>query len=257
MSMHSLQHKLENADFTGTFRGFFVPGSGYYLGWGATVGNSVENWAKGALFIDTDASTGAQFWINTGTSSAASFKAISSLDAANTWAAAQTFSAAATFSAGFTSTTAPTFSAGYINGYDNLVSSADLAKTSNTTLADITGLSTTVAASGVYSFNGVLYVTNTANGGLKVSTAGGTATVTSIVCDAEAWNGSTVGTTTRTTSLTNIHAVTAEVVTKLYITGAMVVNAGGTFKLQAAQNASHADTTTVLQNSWLSLRRKS
>lgn len=91
MSAHNFFAKMRQAAGTATEQVLNVPGQGYMLGWGTTVGNGVQAWSKGALFLDTDASTGAQFWINVGTSATASWKAISSLDADMTLAGAVNF----------------------------------------------------------------------------------------------------------------------------------------------------------------------
>ena len=99
MSLHNFMDKLSNAQLNDTGQTLYAPTYGYLLGWGVTVGNGLQSWSKGALFLDLDAATGAQFWVNVGTSAAASWKAITSLDAANTWAALQTFAAGLTVSA--------------------------------------------------------------------------------------------------------------------------------------------------------------
>lgn len=91
MSLHNMYDKLNRAQLPTTGQMLNVPGVGVLLGYGTTVGNSIQGWAKGALFLDVDAATGAQFWINVGTSATASWKGITSLDAANTWALLQTF----------------------------------------------------------------------------------------------------------------------------------------------------------------------
>ena len=70
---HSLANDLELADFPTSGRMGKTP-NGYVLGWGTTVGNGDENWAPGALFIDTNASAGQQQWVNEGSSTSASFQ---------------------------------------------------------------------------------------------------------------------------------------------------------------------------------------
>ena len=72
MPQHRIQNDLETADFTSTVNAFVTP-EGRLFGAGTTVGNGVENWAPGALFIDTDAAAGSQQWINEGTKTSASW----------------------------------------------------------------------------------------------------------------------------------------------------------------------------------------
>jgi predicted RecA/RadA family phage recombinase len=124
-----------------------------------------------------------------------------------------------------------------------------LAKTTNVTLADITGLSVTLAAGGKYAFKGTLFTSSTANGGAKVG-FGGTATATSLIAEGALWNGATIGTVAQVTALGTLVNAT-EATTKIEITGEIVVNAGGTLTIQGAQNASHADTTTFKVGSFL------
>lgn len=88
---HRTQSDLEQADFTSTFSGFKTP-EGLGFGMGTTVGNGIEGWAPGALFVDTDAAAGSQFFVNEGTKTTAAFKAVPNLATAQTFTGAQTFS---------------------------------------------------------------------------------------------------------------------------------------------------------------------
>lgn len=81
MSLHNMQDKLQRGELINTFSGFKTP-AGLMLGWGTTVGNGIQGWAPGAIFIDTDATAGAKMNINSGTISAASWKVIPSTDVA-------------------------------------------------------------------------------------------------------------------------------------------------------------------------------
>ncbi|MHC4179718.1 MAG: hypothetical protein ACYSWU_19580, partial [Planctomycetota bacterium] len=69
---HNLQTDLQDAPFTSTVNAITTP-EGILLGAGTTVGNGIEGWAPGALFIDTDAAAGSQQWINEGTKTTASW----------------------------------------------------------------------------------------------------------------------------------------------------------------------------------------
>ncbi len=73
MSQHNIETELEQAAFSSSLSMFKTP-EGLTLGMGTTVGNGIEGWAPGAIFIDTDADSGDQLWINTGTTTTASWQ---------------------------------------------------------------------------------------------------------------------------------------------------------------------------------------
>lgn len=75
MSVHKVPTELRQARFATSGQTFWTP-NGYLKGWGTTVGNSVEEWAPGAIYIDTDASQGAQVYVNTGTKTSATWTEI-------------------------------------------------------------------------------------------------------------------------------------------------------------------------------------
>lgn len=75
MGMHQVQSNLENAFMTSTVAAFRTP-EGLGFGMGTTVGNGIEGWAPGAIFIDTDASQGSQVYVNTGTKATATWTEI-------------------------------------------------------------------------------------------------------------------------------------------------------------------------------------
>ncbi len=120
--------------------------------------------------------------------------------------------------------------------------------TSNTTLTNITGLSVNVLAAGVYAFRAYIVGTATANGGAKFA-IGGTATATSISYTAAHNNNATTNARTTVTTLGSAAGAATAVFTAGMIEGTIVVNAAGTLTVQAAQNASHADTTSIYVNS--------
>lgn len=77
MGVHNLQSQLENPRaFDSTYSGVTTP-EGKIQGAGTTKGNGVEGWAPGAIFIDTDASQGAQVFVNTGSKTTAIWTEIS------------------------------------------------------------------------------------------------------------------------------------------------------------------------------------
>jgi hypothetical protein len=130
--------------------------------------------------------------------------------------------------------------------------SSDMSVTSNTTLADITGLSVSLAAGDTYSFVATLFCTTGATaGGVKVGLAG-TATITDLIADGHVRDGATIIAGTRVSTLTTViastNAGTAPVIT---IMGTITVNAAGTLKLQFAQNASNATASVVKRGSTL------
>lgn len=75
MSVHNIQRELETASFTTSGRAINTP-EGYVIGWGTTVGNGVEGWAPGAIFVHTDgADEDTILYKNAGTNTTASFVA--------------------------------------------------------------------------------------------------------------------------------------------------------------------------------------
>ncbi len=73
---HNLANDLATADFPTSGRMGKTP-EGYVFGWGTTVGNDVEDWAPGALFVDTDGSGQTLVFKNIGTAATADFQPIS------------------------------------------------------------------------------------------------------------------------------------------------------------------------------------
>lgn len=134
------------------------------------------------------------------------------------------------------------------------VVASDFAATSNTTLANVTGLTATVAAAGKYTFTVYLETTSNVAGGLKVA-MGGTATMTTYRATTFAYTATTVGKSTNTTFGGNEFAVTAVTADTLTIMGTLIVNAAGTVTVQFAQNASNAAASTVLAGSNFTLIR--
>lgn len=125
-----------------------------------------------------------------------------------------------------------------------------------TTLTNLTGLSQTVVAGGTYKFRIHLAGVATSNSGLKVAFKYTTATMTSIESMSSGFTASAVATqhTTTTTDQTSLIASTTAII-RTVIEGQLVVNAAGTVAVQAAQNASHADTTSVYVGSFFELTR--
>lgn len=131
----------------------------------------------------------------------------------------------------------------------------DFSKTSDTTLANVTGLTRNVMAGEVYGVRAVLFTTSNVAGGVKVA-IGGTATATSIIAEADVKDGSLLATagTTRVAALgTAMGDVTAVTVARITIEGQIVVNAAGTLTIQFAQNTSNGTASTVKAGSYFEL----
>lgn len=125
--------------------------------------------------------------------------------------------------------------------------SAQFDKT-NTTLADITGLSLNVLAGRTYSFRAFLRTTSNVASGIKAAIAG-TATATTINYEGWTQNANAIAGQTRAVALAGtVAAVTAVTVAIIIIEGSITVNAAGTLTVQFADNAG-ANTSSVLVNS--------
>jgi hypothetical protein len=133
---------------------------------------------------------------------------------------------------------------GYTNWPGQARVSAQFDKTSDTTLANITGLSVDVTAGQTYSFRAVLPTTSNVAGGIKVAISG-TATATAIWYEGLITNA---GLTTqgRSAALDGAIGVTAVTAAMVVIEGTITVNAGGTLTVQFAQNASNGAASSVL-----------
>jgi hypothetical protein len=129
-------------------------------------------------------------------------------------------------------------------------------KTTSTALANITGLTANVVASGVYKFKAVLFVNSAVTGGQKYSIAG-TATATSIIFQilTLANQGNTYNINEQLTSLGSSGGEASNNgLNYTEITGTIVVNAAGTLTVQFAQNAS-SGTSSVLVGSTFEVSR--
>lgn len=120
--------------------------------------------------------------------------------------------------------------------------------TSNTTVANITGLSVTAIAGKTYQFSALLYTTSNIAGGVKVAIAG-TATATAITYDTEIIDAGLITQPTRAVALAAAGGVTAVTAALVKINGTITVNAGGTLTVQFAQNASNVVASSVLVGS--------
>ena len=120
-------------------------------------------------------------------------------------------------------------------------------KTSNTTLAAITGLSVTLTAGKTYYFDLIFYTTSAATGGVQFDLNGGTATATALKADANLTQSGTNYMNDRFSSLSSLicNAINVTAAT-CHITGTITVNAGGTFIPRFAQTFSNSTASTVV-----------
>ncbi len=126
--------------------------------------------------------------------------------------------------------------------------------TTGTTLTNITGLSVDVEAGGEYCFEAYLPGVATTNGGLKLA-IGGTCTATSTSYVGAQWNTTTQNANTLTTTKGNAVAAATTVFTYATMRGTIVVATAGTLTVQFAQNAAHADTTSIYVNGYFNVTR--
>lgn len=126
------------------------------------------------------------------------------------------------------------------------VTTSDFSKTSDTTLADVTGLTATLVAGKRYRFIAELTGTSNASGGAKFA-IGGTATATSIkVAGIIQDSASGITFQSKATALgTAVGGATSVSDWTAVIKGVITVNAAGTLTVQFAQNASSGTGSVV------------
>ena len=121
-------------------------------------------------------------------------------------------------------------------------------KTSDTALANITGLTANALAAGVYKFTAILFTNCDASGGGKVAISGTcTATTINYRVRLHVAAGNYTGLTAATALDTSLGATSALIY--IAVEGVIVVNAAGTLTVQFAQNASSATASSVLVGS--------
>lgn len=129
--------------------------------------------------------------------------------------------------------------------------------TTGATLTNVVGMVTDTLAPGRYKFTINLGTVATTNSGIKLGLKQSVASMlTSIEYQAEAMAAaaSVNSRGTSTTDQASIVATTTAVIA-VRITGTVVVGLAGTLQLQAAQNAAHADTTSVFVGSNMEFTR--
>jgi hypothetical protein len=121
-----------------------------------------------------------------------------------------------------------------------------------TNLVGLTGFA--VQAGAVYTFELNLSGVSTANCGLKIGFKYTTATLAALESVSQGFTASAVACqhTTSTTDQATLFGQTAAVIS-VRIVGRITVTTAGTLAIQAAQNAAHADQTSVYIGSWARL----
>lgn len=129
--------------------------------------------------------------------------------------------------------------------------------TTGATLTNVVGLVTDTLLPGTYKYEITLGTVATANSGLKLGLKQGTASMlTSIEYQAVGFTASGLVCsrgTTATDAATILGSTTA--IIRAVVTGTVVVALPGTLQLQAAQNAAHADTTSVFVGSTMTFEK--
>lgn len=170
--------------------------------------------------------------------------------------------------------TAPTITAPVISGAgtitaqtisgnietDTKVLAANATFQTNSVLATLTGFSWTLVAGATYKFEVNLPGTQTVNGGLSVAFKYTTATMTSIQVQTyqstAVDNGTAISSqSTTTTDATKFVDNKTAAFTLTSLKGTFVVGTGGTMAVQACQNTSNSDTTTILLGSYATVQR--
>lgn len=141
---------------------------------------------------------------------------------------------------------------------DTKVLAATATFQTNTVLASLTGLtSPTLVAGKTYQFEVDLRTTQTTNGGLAVAFKYTTAVLTSIQCQSVQQTASAVAVAQSTATADQTKFVDNKTAAYINTTlvGTFVVTTGGTIDVQACQNTSNSDTTSVLLGSFARFTR--
>ena len=120
---------------------------------------------------------------------------------------------------------------------------------SNTTLANITGMSATLLPGVTYIVYGYLACVANATAGIKLALTF-TGTTTLFVSDTWAYNTSTLTAEQNAAAVGTIYSA-AGAVTVVEIGGTIIVGTGGKIQLQAAQSVSNATPCTITNGSFI------
>ena len=130
-------------------------------------------------------------------------------------------------------------------------------KTSDTTLANVPGLSVNVLAGATYVFRAYLPVTTTLTPGIKIAIAG-TSTWTSVNETAYAYTAIAIATANNVTATSGTVLINAAAAyTNILVEGTVKINTAGTLTVQMAQSTSNGTATSVLVNASFTVTRVS
>lgn len=123
--------------------------------------------------------------------------------------------------------------------------------TTNTTLANITGLTATLVAGKNYIFEAYLAVTADVVGGYKVDMTGGTATATTVFFDVTVEATGVSPTLGRQTALNTAVSGTLGTTVVIYINGLITVNGAGTLIPRFSQSASNGTSSVLVGSTFI------
>jgi len=135
------------------------------------------------------------------------------------------------------------------------IATGSYSQVSNTTLANVTGMTATLAP-GTYIVDGYMATTNNGTGGIKIQlTAGGGLTTTTALFDTWVYNTTTLTGETNSTTIGSPIVNAAIASTAVFFGGTLVVSVGGTIQVQAAQNTSNGTALTVANGSYITFNK--
>jgi hypothetical protein len=150
------------------------------------------------------------------------------------------------YSSGRTAIGGPLTLAGHLKWSGQSRTTAQFDKTSDTTLANVPGLTVNVEAGRTYTFHATLLVNCPAGGGGGKFAVAGTATATAVRYDIWGLNNTTTVTLHGNATALGTAVAAAVVLQLVYVEGYITVNAAGTLTIQFAQNTSNATASSVL-----------
>lgn len=127
-----------------------------------------------------------------------------------------------------------------------------------TTLTNVSGMVTDTLPPGTYQVEINLITTATTNSGIKAALKQGTSgMVSSISLNVTSTSASAVAQTTQFTTTTDASTFVGATAAylRVQVTGTVTLGLAGTLQLQAAQNASHGDDTTIEVGSTMRYRK--
>ena len=130
-----------------------------------------------------------------------------------------------------------------------VVVSTQFDKTTDTTLANIPGLSFSLLATTTYTFEADIQMTLSVVGGLRLG-IGGTATLTSIIFDYQIYGSAVLQVAGRNAAAGLFATLAGPTAVYAKVRGSVVINGAGTFTLQFAQVASNGTSSVLVGSSF-------